>query len=162
MKALGGVWEYEEDTTLEIPYRFHRMSDAYQDAYDDALDAWNDSDTSVDFDFDNYQIHHNMGVRNDPEDTDLGKTQSLCLAGLYKRSWTYTWLNTAYLPNYSDTYKGAIATHELGHYIGVRHSTESPAIMRAPVPTSYGATVYEDDECAVNHRYENEDYPVTC
>ena len=22
--------------------------------------------------------------------------------------------------------------------------------------------VYEDDECAINDRYEHEDYPVTC
>ena len=72
--SWGCVWEYEEDTTLEIPYRFHPMSDAYQDAYDDALDACNDSDTSVDFDFDNYQIHHNMGVRNEPHDEVTSKS----------------------------------------------------------------------------------------
>lgn len=156
------VWQYEEDTTLELPYRKTRMADAYEDAFDDGIEAWDDADTPVEFDRDNSQNKHSLGVKNEPEDSALGRADMWCLALFNKRSWTFAWLNSAHLENHTDSYKGAIATHELGHYIGARHSTESPAIMRAPVPLSYSATVYEDDECAINDRYEHEDYPVTC
>ena len=159
---LPCVWQYEEDTTLEVPYRKHRMAKVYDDAFDDGIDAWDDADTPAEFDRDTGQNKHSLGVKNEPEDSALGRTDYWCLALLNKRSWTYAWLNSAHLGNYTDSYKGAVATHELGHYIGAGHSTESPAIMNVPIPLSYSATVYEDDECAINDRYEHEDYEVTC
>ena len=55
-----------------------------------------------------------------------------------------------------------VATHELGHFIGARHSRVTPAVMNAPLnyPTIYG--VEADDECAINDLYDHEHYPVTC
>ena len=55
-----------------------------------------------------------------------------------------------------------VATHELGHFIGARHSRVTPAVMKSPLdfPTIYG--VEADDECAINDLYDHEHYPVTC
>ena len=55
-----------------------------------------------------------------------------------------------------------VATHEVGHFIGARHSGVTPAVMKSPLdyPTING--VEADDECAINDLYDHEHYPVTC
>ena len=157
------VWEYEEDTTLTVPFRNHPMASRYYNAFRDGRDEWDASYTSAEFDLDTTQNAHYLGVEDRPESTSLGSTKTKCnpFTG-YKRSGTYSWLNSARLGEKSSDYVLSVATHELGHFIGVRHSTESPAVMNLARDREDIYEVYEDDECAVNDRYENSHYPVTC
>lgn len=52
--------------------------------------------------------------------------------------------------------------HELGHFIGLGHSTTSGAVMINGWSTSVPTNPQEDDECAVNDIYTNTTYSVTC
>ena len=156
------VWQYDEDTSLEVPYRNHSMPTAYYDAFQDGIDEWDDADTAAEFDFTTSQDNHYLGSLDRPHVNVFGKTEWWCLALVHKRSSSYSWLNEAYLDAESSTFKKSVATHELGHYIGARNSDESPAIMNPDGDNDTIYDVYEDDECAINDRYEHEDYPVTC
>ena len=159
---LPCVWNYDENTTLEVPYRNHPMHLSYYNAFQDGIDEWDDADTAAKFDFTTSQDGHYLGAEDVPEETFLGYTSWRCFAWLNKRSWTYAWLNIAHLDDKSARFKRSVATHELGHYIGIGHSTESPSIMNSNRNKEQLYRVYEDDECAVNDRYEHEDYSVTC
>ena len=83
----------------------------------------------------------------------------------WKRNTSKASLNTDRLGSKSANFKQSVASHELGHYIGVRHSTVTPAVMVMNTSRNRG-TVYEtdhaDDECAVNDRYENDIWEVDC
>ena len=103
-----------------------------------------------------------MGVRDLGQSGPLGRTSWSCNAWLFKRSATTALLNSYHLDDESLTYKRSVATHELGHYIGARHSNVTPAIMNVAGDNDTYYEVYEDDECAVNSRYSHTSYPVTC
>ena len=126
---LPCVWEYDEDTTLEVPYRYDPISNDYRDVYRTGIDEWDDSDTPAEFKYITSQTSHHLDVLNRPGSEYYGKTDPGCLTWFNKRSSTYTWLNSALLDEKSDTFKESVAIHELGHFIGAGHSTESPAVM---------------------------------
>ena len=160
---LPCVWEYEEDTTLEIRYRYNPITKAYRDAFRDGIEEWDDADTAAEFVYNTIQRKHRLGQENRPGNGYDGYHEASCgKLPPRKRTGSYAWLNSAYLDNESARYKRSVATHELGHYIGAGHSTESPAVMNTDRDKERRYRVYEDDECAINDRYEHEDYPVTC
>ena len=159
------VWPYNSNTPLEPLWKNdpdYPPTGNYVSAYSQARSQWDSSNTPVVFDHDTSQTKHKFGVRDLGQSGPLGHTSWWCVAWLYKRSSTSTVLNSYHLDSESQTYKKSVATHELGHYIGVRHSNVTPAIMNTDGDNDVYYNVYEDDECAVNSRYSHSTYPVTC
>ena len=103
----------------------------------------------------------------------LGNTNQNCtLFAPKRRVGTLVSLNTQRLhqfdPNYplnggvSVNYRRSVASHELGHHIGIRHSTVSPSVMNQQRNRDSIYTAQVDDECGVNRRYKSSAYPATC
>ena len=160
-------WEHEDNTILDMPYRNDPQYPAggkFATAYALARSDWLLSDTPIDFDSDNEQTNHVMGVRNLGAMAPLGRMDDECTGTFIKRRVGSTViLNWYKLINVNDNDAiQMVATHEVGHFIGARHSNVKPAIMNSPLnyPTIYH--VEDDDECAVNDLYTHEDYPVDC
>jgi hypothetical protein len=65
-------------------------------------------------------------------------------------------LNKTYTDGYSATVRQQIATHELGHYIGLGDSAVYSVMNGGPLYPN------ADDECGVNHVYVSSAWPPTC
>ena len=161
------VWDYDANTTLNMPYRSDPLtppSGAYLSAYSDAMSSWENADTPAQFYQDNSQNSHLIAVTAAGTTGPLGNTAWFCsLFYIYgDRVETYVYLNSTRLVAQHQTYKTSVAAHEMGHFIGVRHSTVSPALMNTARNRTSIYEPQEDDECAVNDRYSHTSYPVTC
>ena len=162
-------WWHSANTALEPEYRHHPLHEAegsYLTAFNAAFYDWNNSDTPVGFDYDTGQAAHTIGVENIGSNGPYGRTHWKCF-NFGKRSYTYAFINSGQVPEDAEyTIKRGHATHELGHYIGLRHSLHAPAIMdvRMDVRDDVG-DIYQvqlDDECGVNDRHSHSSYPVDC
>ena len=71
----------------------------------------------------------------------------------------HVWLNRTYLETASTFTRQAIASHEMGHMIGLGHSNYQ-AIMGVN-DGSFNGTL-SDDWCGVNHIYANSIYSPAC
>ncbi len=164
---IGGnvcKWSYDDDTTLELPYRSDPQfpsTGAYAVAWSSARLDWNDADTPAEFTYDGGQQSHTLGA------TEMGMSAANGVLYAYcwnfgKRSATRGLLNESRLESKNAVFKRSTASHELGHYIGLRHSTVTPSIM------NYSGNFYsygiqqQDDECGVQDLYSHEDYPLEC
>ena len=159
------VWPYENDTTLSVPYvqdRNHPVRSEYYTAFRGAIIEWNGASTPAFISEDTSQSKHKIAVKNDGMSGPLGKTSWSCRFWLGKRTGTYLYLNSARLDTKSATYKESVASHELGHYIGIRHSSVSPAVMNLGRDRESVYSPQQDDECGVNARYSHSSYSVTC
>ena len=158
-------WWHSSNTLLQPEYRLHPVyppQDDYLSGFNSAMQAWNNSDTPVVFDHDTGQTAHTIGVENHGMNGYAGWTDWRCF-NFGKRSFTYSYINRGEVPDtasYAD--KRAVALHELGHYIGLRHSLYAPAIMDVTDAMGDVAQVKLDDECGVNDRYTHSSYPVDC
>ena len=124
---------------------------------------WILSYTPLDFHLDDDQADHVMGVRNLGALGPLGKMVDDC-DGFWndQRAGSTVILNSYKLVNSNFDGRQMVATHELGHFIGGRHSRVTEAVLNSPLhyPEIYYAG--DDDECAINDRYDHEGYPVDC
>lgn len=157
-------WSYDENTTLEIPYsddpQFPATGD-YAVAWSTARANWDAAAMPADFDYDGSQQSHTVGA------TEMGLSAANGVLNYWcwnfgKRSATRGLLNKSTLTDEDATFKRSTASHELGHYIGLRHSTVNPSIMH------YSGNFYDygvqkqDDECGVQDTYPHDDYPLEC
>ena len=158
------AWSYTEDTTLRLPYRnntYYPPSGDYAVAYSTARANWDSAATPADFVYDGSQNFHTMGVTDLGSGGPNGILYHWC-QNFGKRSASHAYLNESTLKNEDATFKRSTAAHELGHYIGLRHSTVTPAIMYFE-GNFYGYGVQQqDDECGVQDIYSHEDYPLEC
>lgn len=90
-----------------------------------------------------------------------GQTHQGCSIGGV-RTTTITTLNIDRLGSVSSTFRRSVANHELGHHIGIRHSTVSPAVMNSGRDRETVYLPQVDDVCGVNHRYPSTGWPPTC
>ena len=162
---LNCRWAHTANTALEPKYEYHPVHQPegqYLTAFSATVYDWNNSDTPVDFDYNTAQFLHRIGVQDMGDNGAYGYTTWHCL-NFGKRSYTFARINSALVPEDSSyALKRSVATHELGHYIGVRHSTHAPAIMDIGRNRETTYQVKLDDECAVNDRYDHSSYPVDC
>jgi len=158
-------WWHSANTSLEPEYRHHPLYEpegGYLTAFNAAFYDWNNSDTPVDFDYDTGQTAHTIGVENIGSSGPYGRTNWRCW-NFGKRSYTYAFINSGQVPeNAAYSIKRGVATHELGHYIGLSHSLRAPAIMDVRDDVGDIYQVQLDDECGVNDRYSHSSYPVDC
>ncbi len=138
-------------------------SGAYATAFNSARSDWNYTPTPVWFTYTSYWLDQHyfaalpLGV-NGP----LGSTSDTCSWPGNQRIATASELNTSRLDSKSTNYKQSVASHELGHFIGIRHSYINPSVMNE---SRNRESIYEamyDDECGVNDRYPSTSWPVTC
>ena len=163
------VWSYSGGTSqLEPEWRVHPdypPTGAYDTAFDDAIADWDSSGTPTVFDHNTSQSNHYTAAEALGTSGPYGRATWGCNWITWKRNTSKASLNTDRLGSKSANFKQSVASHELGHYIGVRHSTVTPAVMVMNTSRNRG-TVYEtdhaDDECAVNDRYENDIWEVDC
>lgn len=96
----------------------------------------------------------------------LGVTYPLCSGGYLASASVY--LNRTYLEPAAGTYatpfwRQYTAAHELGHNIGLGHSSYSSALMYFVIPGSPTFNSPQaDDICGVNHLYASSSWPPAC
>ena len=119
------------------------------------------ADTPADFVYDGSQYAHTMGSKKMGAGEPNGVVDVQCrYSG--KRSSSHAMLNETTLNGKSATFIRSTAVHELGHYIGLRHSTVTPSIMNS-TGNFYGYGIQkQDDECGVQDIYTHVDYPLVC
>jgi matrixin len=149
---------------LQVPYRndpFLPPTGAYLTAFNSARSNWNGTATPVLF-------------SSAPSGTHSFMAYAMGTDGPYGHAtWACTWtagiriastaeLNTSRLSFQGPTVKQSVASHELGHFIGIRHSTVTPAVMNDNRNRLTVYTAQVDDICGVNHRYPSTIYPPAC
>lgn len=157
-------WRYTEDSTLRLPYRnnvYHPPTGKYAVAYSTARTNWDAADTPADFVYDSSQYAHTMGAKEMGAGEPNGILTFRC-KNSGKRSSSHAMLNKSALSKKSATFIRSTAVHELGHYIGLRHSTVTPSIMNHTGNFYDYGIQKQDDECGVQDSYTHEDYPLEC
>ena len=142
------IWPYTSGT-LTLEYRWTSSVDSnWRSAFEHGVDAWNDLDTNVEWEHDAYG--DTALSQYSAEDGHLGVNYGYCSGGSNPvRIANTTWGNSHY--GTTDTKRKFGAGHELGHAMGLWHSTDDDDIMYyACCPT---AEPTSNDEDAVNDMY---------
>lgn len=136
---------------------------AYATAFSDARSNWINTATPVYFQPTTYWLdQHYWSALPLTGSGPLGHTDFGCTWPGNQRSWTLVELNTDRLDSESSTVKRSVASHELGHHIGIRHSSVSQAVMNQDRNRESIYSPQTDDICGVNHRYPSTSWPPTC
>ena len=147
-------WPYSSGT-LSLEYRWgsgltgSNYHVGWRAAVEDSVDSWNDLSTNVEWEYDGSGVTA-FGVYNS-NDGRLGYNQPYCAGGYNGiRTSNVTWGNLNYEPH-TFSKRQAIAGHELGHAMGLFHSTNDGDLMYGYCcPTD---TPTSNDEAAVNALY---------
>lgn len=142
------IWPYSGGT-LTLEYRWTSSVDSdWRPAFEHGIDAWNDLDTNVEWEHDSYGDTA-LGVYS-AEDGNRGINYGYCTSGSNPvRYANTTWGNSYYESTSSE--RKSTAGHELGHAMGLWHSTDDDDLMYYECcPTTEPTS---NDEDAVNDMY---------
>lgn len=154
----GGTSEltvkYQDDPTFPA-------TGAYATAFLQGRSDWNTTGTPVRFQFTTWWLDQfYLAALPLGSQGPLGHLDQTCSGGV--RIGSVAELNTSRLGVEGSNFKRSVATHELGHFIGARHSSVSRAVMNTARNRDINYLTTADDECAINDRYESSAWPVTC
>lgn len=130
----------------------------YQPVFDAARLDWSGSATPVYFQSSS-QANWTFGAKYLGANNRAGETNYTCSGPGGSMDTAYVWLNRTYTESYSTFTRQALASHEMGHMLGLGHSNYQ-AIMGVN-DGSFNGTL-SDDWCGINHVYPSNNYPPTC
>jgi hypothetical protein len=148
--SYGGGWNFLNVPWDDDPY--WPPTGDYATAFSLARSDWVATATPVLMPFSDGSSHV-LGAVPLGMSGPYGHTSEACAIVTGVRVATTVDLNTDVLGSYSSTVKRSTAGHELGHHIGIRHSTVSPALLNSDRNREVIYTPQPDDVCGVNHRY---------
>ena len=130
----------------------------YQSVFDAARLDWSASATPVYF-LSSSQTSWTFGAKYIGSTGAAGVTNYTCSGSGGAMDTAKVWLNRTYTESYSTFTRQALASHEMGHMLGLGHSNYQ-AIMGVN-DGSFNGTL-SDDWCGINHIYSNNNYPPVC
>ncbi len=129
---------------------------SYTTAISSAIDTWNGTATPIYFYSTGTGGTHTVGVKDGGAN---GRAGWLAYGCSNYRSWSALYLNSYYLDSGSDFTRVGVASHELGHFLGLGHSYYT-AIMGQNDGSFNSPRV--DDICGTNVMYPSIPWPATC